>query len=83
MLSASDDFEIDKITAITNGIYASGEILQHRSRSRFVTRTNQPDINEFEFYWLINLMSHIANLIIMVLMKRTCKKLDANYGKNC
>lgn len=68
MLSASDDFEIDKITEL-NGIYASGEILQHRSRSRFVTRPKKPDANEFDFCWIINLMSHIANLIIIVLMK--------------
>ncbi|MGX9987587.1 reverse transcriptase domain-containing protein [Soonwooa purpurea] len=81
MMTALDDFGIEKLTEITNGIYNSGEIPEDLSRSIFIALPKKPGANECELHRTISLMSHMTKLIIRILMNRARSRIRPEIGQ--
>lgn len=75
MLTALDDFSIDKITEIISDIYNSGYIEEDLSRSIFIAMPKKQSANECELHRTISSMSHVTKLIIRILMNRVCSRI--------
>lgn len=77
MLTALDDFDIDKITEITKEIYNSADIPEDLSRSIFIAMPKKPGANERELHQTI---SHVTKLIICILMNRAPSRFRPEIG---
>lgn len=65
MISALNNFKINKVTKIINEM--SDEILEDFSKSILIAMWKKPDVNEFKLYWTISLMSFMIKVIINIL----------------
>ena len=75
MVTALDDFGIEKLTEVTNEIYESGEIPEDLSKSIFIALPKKPGATECELHRTISLMSHIIKIILKVIMARARNKI--------
>ena len=69
MLNATEEFGIEKVTALANKIYNTGYIPEEMRKSVFVTLPKKPGTVECEEHRTISLMSQITKIILRVLLK--------------
>lgn len=63
MLSASDDFGINKDTDVINELHDSWDIMGDRSRSISIVLPKKPGANECKLHQTLGLANHITRLI--------------------
>ena len=74
MIEARRDIGIDKVCQLANKIYDKGIILQRMKESIFITIPKKGNLVQSSNYRLIRLMSHVAKIILRVLMLRLRNK---------
>ena len=85
MLNATEEFGIEKVTALANKIYNTGYIPEEMRKSVFVTLPKKPGTVECEEHRTISLMSQITKIILRVLLNRARNRIkevvsEVQYG---
>ena len=80
MIEACKDLGTEKIVDIANNIYNNGVIPSQMKESVFITIPKKGDLLKCGNYRLISLMSHVAKIILRVLMNRIKKKIYAEVS---
>ncbi|XP_047494947.1 uncharacterized protein LOC125043038 [Penaeus chinensis] len=81
MVTAMEDFGIEKLTEVINDIYDSGEIPKELSKSIFIALPKKPGAIEYELHRTISLKSHIIKNILRVIMARSRSRTRPEIGK--
>ncbi|MCH9665805.1 MAG: hypothetical protein K0U41_08180 [Gammaproteobacteria bacterium] len=81
MITALEEFGIEKLTEVVNEIYDSGEIPDDLSKSIFIALPKKPGATECELHRTISLMSHIIKLILRIIMIRARNKIRPEIGE--
>ena len=81
MMLALEDYGIDKLTDIVNGIYDTGVIPEDLSRSIFIALPKKPGATECELHRTISLMSHMTKLILRIIMMRARSRIRPEIGR--
>ena len=85
MLNATEEFGVEKITALANKIYNSGYIPEEMRKSVFITLPKKPGTVECSEHRTISLMSQVTKIILRVLLNRARNKIkdvvsEVQYG---
>ena len=84
MITAVEEFGIERLTEVLNDIYDSGEIPTDLSKSIFIAVPQKPGEIEFELHRTISLMSHITKNILRAIMTRIRSRARPEVGiKQC
>ena len=81
MLTALEEFGIEKLTDLVNEIYDSGDIPEDLSKSIFITLPKKPGAVECELHRTTSLMSHITKLLLRIVMQRARKRIKPEIGE--
>ena len=81
MVTALEDFGIEKVTEVINEIYNTGEIPEDLSKSIFIALPKRAGANECELHRTISLMSHITKLTLRIIMNRARSRIRLEIGK--
>ena len=81
MIEALEDFGINTLTEILNGIFDSGNIPEDLSTSIFIALPKKPNVTECELHRTIGLMSHIIKIFPRIIMWRARKSISPEIGK--
>ena len=81
MVTALEDFGIEKVTEVINEIYNTGEIPEDLSKSIFIALPKRAGANECELHRTISLMSHITKLTLRITMNRARSRIRPEIGK--
>ena len=84
MLTALEDFGVNRITRLVNKIYAEGHFPAEMCKSTFITLPKKPGATKCELHRTISLMSHLTKLLLRVLLDRlrgrTAGEVAEQYG---
>ena len=75
MLTAIEEFGVQKLADLINKIYESGETLDDLSKSVFVALPEKSGAIECELHRTISLMSHITKLVLKIIMVKTRSRI--------
>ena len=75
IITALEDFGIEKLTECINEVYDTGDIPKHLSKSIFMALPNKPGAIECELHRTISLMSHIIKMLLRVIILRTRSRI--------
>ena len=82
MLKALDDTGLKELTKLCNLIYESGKIPEDLLKSVFVTLLKKPKATKCNEYRTISLMSHVAKLLLRIIMERIKNKIEDEISDN-
>ena len=68
LVAALEDYGIDKITTLINGIYGIGQISPEISKSILIALPKKLGATECELHRMISLMSHITKSLLRIIM---------------
>lgn len=84
IITAGDEFGIDKITDIKNSIYDCGDIPEDINKSIFIELPKKLGANEYELQQTIRLMRHITKIIMRILINSAGNNMKPKIGhKQC
>ena len=75
MLTAMEEFGVQKLADLINKNYESGEIPDDLSKSVFVALPEKSGVIVCELHHTISLMSHITKLVLRIIMARTRSRI--------
>ena len=81
MVSALDDFGLQKLTECLNEIYDTGEIPEELSKSIFIALPKKAGAIECELHRTISLMSHIIKILLRIIMLRARSRIMPEIGE--
>ena len=81
MVSALDDFGIQKLTECLNEIYDTGVIPEELSKSIFIALPKKAGAIECELHRTISLMSHINKILLRIIMLRARSRIMPEIGE--
>ena len=80
MITALEDYGIDKLTDVINKIYDSGEFQADLCKSIFVIIPKKPGAIHCEHHRLISFMSHVTKIIMRILFLRARNRITPEIG---
>ncbi len=81
MITALEEFGIEKITEISNQIYDSGDIPEDLCKSVFIALPKKPGAVECALHRTISLMSHVIKIILRIIMARARSRIRSEVGR--
>ena len=75
LLTALEDFGIEKVTKVINGVSYTGVIPEDLSKLIFIALPKRAGANECELHKTISLKSHITKLTLRIIMSRARSRI--------